>query len=75
MLQLMRHSWIQKNGKFTSGVITLGVAEDGVDWAADDYNATLLTADMKSAMGAAKKAIISGDIVVHNYEQDMSCPY
>ena len=34
-------------GKFTSGLQALGIAEGGVDWALDENNASLITADIK----------------------------
>jgi basic membrane protein A len=64
-----------KNGNFTSGVKVLGLAEGGVDWALDDNNASLVNADMKAAVEAAKADIISGKVVVHDYTSDESCPY
>ena len=63
------------DGKFTSGVLTLGVAEGGVDWALDDNNASLVTADIKSAVEQARKDILSGKVKVHNYESNSNCPY
>ncbi len=63
------------NGSFTSGVKILGVAEGGVDWAEDNNNASLITADMKAAIEAARADILSGKIVVHNFETTSSCPY
>ncbi len=64
-----------KNGVFTSGVQVLGVAEGGVDWALDDNNKSLITADIKSAIETAKDGILSGDIVVHDFLADQNCPY
>ena len=64
-----------KNGSFTSGVQVLGLAEGGVDWALDDNNASLVTADMKAAVEAAKQDIISGKVVVHDFTTDSNCPY
>ena len=64
-----------KAGKFTAGLVTLGLAEGGVDWALDDNNASLITADMKTAVEKAKADIISGSIIVHNYTDDDNCPY
>ena len=64
-----------KNGSFTSGVQVLGLAEGGVDWALDDNNASLVTADMKAAVEAAKNDIISGKVVVHDFTTDSNCPY
>jgi len=64
-----------KNDTFSSGVLTLGVAEGGVDWALDANNAPLITAEMKAAVEQARSDIISGKISVHNYESDQACPY
>ena len=64
-----------KAGKFTSGVVTLGLAEGGVDWALDANNASLVTADMKMAVEKAKADIIGGAVTVHDYTSDESCPY
>ena len=64
-----------KNNAFTSGVQVLGVAEGGVDWALDDNNKSLITADIKSAIEKAKDGILSGDIVVHDFLADQNCPY
>ncbi|PSH64940.1 BMP family ABC transporter substrate-binding protein [Phyllobacterium brassicacearum] len=63
------------DGKFTAGVNVLGVKEAGVDYAADDNNAKLLTDDVKKAVESAKADIISGKIKVHNYNTDNACPY
>ncbi|MEM9144781.1 MAG: BMP family ABC transporter substrate-binding protein [Pseudomonadota bacterium] len=64
-----------KEGSFTPGVRILGLAEDGVDWALDDNNANLVSADVKAAVEAAKAGIIGGDIVVHDYTVDGACPH
>jgi basic membrane protein A len=64
-----------KAGNFTSGLVTLGLAEGGVDWALDDNNASLVTADMKAAVEKAKADIIGGAVKVHDYTSDESCPY
>ena len=64
-----------KNNAFTSGVQVLGVAEGGVDWALDDNNASLITADMKAAIEDARAGILSGAIKVHDYTTDSNCPY
>jgi len=64
-----------KNGKFSAGVHVLGLAEGGVDWALDENNASLVTAEMKAAVDAARNDIISGKVTVHDYTSDESCPY
>ena len=64
-----------KNGNFSSGILSLGVAEGGVDWALDSNNAALITPKMKAAVEQARQDIVSGKISVHNYESDQACPY
>ena len=64
-----------KNNAFTSGVQVLGIAEGGVDWALDDNNKSLITADIKNAIEKARNGILSGDIVVHDFLADQNCPY
>ena len=61
-------------GMFSAGVVQLGLAEDGVDWAVDEHNESLVAGEIEAAVAAAKKAIISGEISVHNYVDDESCP-
>jgi basic membrane protein A len=63
------------DGNFTPGVVALGLAEDGVDWALDEHNASLVSAEVKAAVEKAKADIISGAIVVHDYEADSACPF
>jgi basic membrane protein A len=63
------------NGSFSSGIKVLGVAEGGVDWALDDNNASLITADIKSAVEKARSDILSGKVVVHDFMSDSNCPY
>ena len=52
------------DGTYQTGVFTLGLAEDGVGWALDEHNASLISDDMKAEVEQAKKDIISGKIVV-----------
>jgi len=63
-----------KNGDFTPGVRVLGLKEDGVDYVADENNADILTEEIRAKMEEAKAKIIAGEITVHDYESDMSCP-
>ncbi|MBT3145825.1 BMP family lipoprotein [Neptunomonas phycophila] len=56
------------------GVQVLGLAENGVSWALDEHNKSLITPEMKEAVEKAKQAIINGDLVVHDYMSDNSCP-
>ncbi len=64
----------QKNGTWTAGTQVLGLAQDGVGYARDESNATLLTDEMVAAAEAAKAKIISGEIKVHDYTTDGACP-
>jgi basic membrane protein A len=60
---------------FTPGMIVLGLKEGGVDYAIDEYNAKLVSADMKRAAEEARLAIISGKIKVADYMADNACKY
>jgi len=64
-----------KNGSFNYGFSVLGLKDGGVDYAMDDNNAALVTADMKAAVEKAKADIIAGTITVHDYMSDNACPY
>ncbi|MDF1610159.1 BMP family ABC transporter substrate-binding protein [Hoeflea sp. YIM 152468] len=64
-----------KDDKFSYGFSSLGLAEDGVDYAMDEHNADLVTDEMKAAVEAAKADIIAGKITVHDYMSDNACPY
>ena len=62
------------NGKLTTGVKVMGLANGGVDWALDENNAALITPEMKAAADAAKAKIIAGEITVHDFTTDGKCP-
>ncbi len=63
-----------KNGEFTAGFSVLGLAEDGVGYAVDDNNQPLLDDEIVAAIEEAKAKIIAGEIEVHDYMSDDSCP-
>ncbi len=63
------------NGTWKPGMNVLGLAEDGVGWALDENNESLITDDMKAAVEAASAAIIAGEISVHDYTSDNACTY
>ena len=63
-----------RNDSFTGGTVVMGVAEDGVGYSLDEHNAPLITAEMQTAVDAARAGIISGEITVHDYLTDGSCP-
>ena len=62
------------DGKFTAGKVKLGVAEEGVGWAVDEHNESIVS-PFKDAVEAARRDIISGKIKVHNYSDDNNCPH
>lgn len=57
----------------TAGVSVLGLKEGGVDYAADEFNAKMITPDMKKRVEAAKADIVSGKVKVADYMADNAC--
>jgi len=69
-------SWEEAQaGTWEGGVKVLDLAAGGVDYAMDEYNASLVTAEMKTKVEAIKADIISGKIKVHDYMTTDSCSY
>ncbi|MET3926912.1 BMP family ABC transporter substrate-binding protein [Devosia sp. 2618] len=60
---------------FKPGLTVLGLAQDGVGYAVDEYNKDLITPEMTAAAEDYKAKIIAGDIVVHDYTTDSKCPF
>ncbi|UWQ95241.1 BMP family ABC transporter substrate-binding protein [Rhodobacteraceae bacterium M385] len=56
------------------GIFVYGLAEDGVGYSMDEFNAELVTEEMIAAVDAARAQIIAGEISVHNYTDDGTCP-
>ena len=61
--------------KTTPGLTVLGLKEGGVDYAMDQYNEKLVSADMKKKVEAAKADIIAGKIKVADYMADNACKF
>ena len=57
-----------------TGVVTLGLAENGVGYALDENNAALVSDEMKAAVDEARQKIIDGEINVVSYYENDSCP-
>ena len=56
-----------QEGTWKGGIQILGLAEDGVGWALDEHNRSLVSADMEAAIEQARKDIIAGKITVTDY--------
>ncbi len=56
------------------GVNVMDLKAGGVDVAIDDNNAKLVPPEMKAAVDAAAEKIKSGELVVHDYMSDNTCP-
>jgi len=54
-------------GKFTGGVKRFGLANKGIDYAVDQYNANILTAPVRQRAEELKAEIIAGKITVPDY--------
>jgi len=63
------------DGSWAAGIKVLGLAEEGVGWALDENNESLITDEMKAAVEQASADILSGDIAVHDYMSDNACSY
>src|SRR5271155_5612674 len=63
-----------KNGEWKPGILVLGLKEGGVDYAVDDNNKAILSAEVRAKADQAKADIISGKIQVHDYMSDNKCP-
>ncbi|MCZ4282667.1 BMP family ABC transporter substrate-binding protein [Kiloniella laminariae] len=61
-------------GTWKPGILSLGLAENGVDWALDENNKSLITDEMTAKVKEAREEIVAGKISVHDYMEDNSCP-
>lgn len=60
--------------EMTLGLEVMDLAKEGVGYALDDNNAALVSDDMKAALDEATARIVSGEIKVHDYMTDNTCP-
>ena len=56
------------------GIHVMDLKVDGVGYALDDNNAALVSDEMKAAVDAAAEKIKAGEISVHDYMSDNTCP-
>ncbi|MEM8980832.1 MAG: BMP family ABC transporter substrate-binding protein [Pseudomonadota bacterium] len=57
-----------------TGFNVMGLANGGVGYALDENNASLVSAEMKMAVDAAAWQIANGELMVHDYMSDETCP-
>ena len=57
-----------------AGFNVMDLSNGGVGYAVDEHNEALITAEMTAALDAAQAAIVAGEISVHNYNSDETCP-
>ena len=57
-----------------TGFQVMGLGNGGIAYALDEHNESLVNADMKAAVDAAAEKIGSGELVVHDYMSDNTCP-
>ncbi|WP_039018659.1 BMP family lipoprotein [Halocynthiibacter namhaensis] len=58
----------------TGVTLSMGLSNAGVGFSLDEHNDALITAEMRTAVEAASAKIIAGEITVHDYMSDESCP-
>ncbi|MDO8983054.1 BMP family protein [Cypionkella sp.] len=58
----------------TPGINVMDLKAGGVGYAMDENNAKLVTPEMQAAVDAAAEKIKSGELVVHDYMSDNTCP-
>ena len=58
----------------TTGINVMDLKAGGVDVALDENNKDLVTPEMKAAVDEAKAKIEAGEITVHDYMSDETCP-
>ena len=62
-------------GTWEPGLKVLGLSEDGVAWALDEHNRSLVSKDMEEKLAAAQQAIASGEVTVADFTANNSCDY
>ncbi len=59
---------------FQPGISLMNLAAEGVGYALDEHNQSLIDQEMMAAVDAARAMIISGELAVHDYMSSDSCP-
>lgn len=68
------HAAMTEGPGMETGVHVMNLAAGGVGWALDEHNEALITDEMRAAVAAAEAAIIAGELAVHDYMSDSTCP-
>ena len=68
------HDVLSAEGGVETGLFVMGVANEGVGYALDEHNESLMTADMLATIDEAAAKIASGELSVHDFTSDGSCP-
>jgi basic membrane protein A len=68
------HSAFTDGPGLSTGFSVMGLANGGVGYAMDENNAALVSADMQAKIDMAAAQIASGDLIVHDYMSDNTCP-
>lgn len=69
-------SWEEaEKGEWQGGFKVMDLAANGVDWALDEHNASLVSDEMAARVNQIKEDIIAGRIEVHDYMSTDSCEY
>jgi basic membrane protein A len=63
-----------KNGTWKPGLRAMGLKEGGVDWSLDQFNRSLISADMEKKINLARQQIIDGKIAVVDFRTGNACP-
>jgi len=56
------------------GFNVMGINNGGVGYALDDFNADLVSAEMQAMVDEAAASITAGELMVHDYMSDETCP-
>jgi basic membrane protein A len=76
MVKRVDNAVYNSSKKASPGTVTaLGLKEGGVDYAMDQHNAKLVSADIKKKVDTAKADIIAGKIKVADYMADNACKF
>ncbi|SFD89483.1 BMP family lipoprotein [Roseivivax sediminis] len=65
---------MQAGEDLDTGTERLTLEDDGVGYALDENNRDLITDEMQERVDEARQAIIDGEVEVHDYRSDDSCP-